>query len=82
MKAAAAQLEALRRIRALAAGEPVPVIPPGDAPEVLVAIAEEFAAMREAAGKAAAAWALAYLEGQIARLLLASLPPGETDLLE
>jgi hypothetical protein len=77
MEPAAAQLEALRRIRALAAGEPVPGIPAEDAPAIMVAIGEEFAAMREAAGKAAASWALAYLEGQIARLLLASMPPGD-----
>jgi hypothetical protein len=76
MDAAGTQLEALRRIRAVATGEPVPVIPAAIAPEVMVAIGEEFAAMRTEAGKAAAAWTLAYIEGQIARLLLASVPAG------
>jgi hypothetical protein len=81
MDAVAAQVEALRRIRAVITGEPVPTVPAGEAPEVMAAIGEEFAAMREAAGKAAGAWALGYIEGQIARVLLASMSAPE-DLAE
>jgi hypothetical protein len=81
MDQAAAQLEALRRIRAVAAGEPIPVIPASEAPEVAVAIGEAFASMREAAAQAAREWCLGYLEGEMARLILASIPAPE-DLAE
>ena len=71
MDAAAAELEALRRIRAVIAREPVPPVAATDALAVGVAIGEVFGRMREDAARASAAWALGFIEGELARLLLA-----------
>jgi hydrogenase/urease accessory protein HupE len=71
MDAAAAEVEALRCIRAVIAREPVPPVAGADAMAVGVAIGETFARMREAAREATSAWALGFIEGELARLLLA-----------
>jgi hypothetical protein len=71
MDTAGAEVEALRRIRAVIAREPVQPVAAADALAVGVAIGDVFTRMREAAQAATSAWALGFIEGELARLLLA-----------